>query len=422
MDNPSFDEMHVVEPRAAGIDVHKLQMTVTLRLCEPGQSLPVAITRTFPTHPSGLRNMVGWLGEHKVAAATMEGTGIYWEPPFRALQEAGVRARLVHAQHVRQLKGRKTDVSDSIWLARVCQFELVQASFVPSREFSELRQMCRFRRKLVQDGARLRQRIHKIIDRAGLPLGGVLSDIFGVNGRIILDGLIAGRTAAQMLGELTHHVRSKIERLALTLEAKLDAHSVWRLRGLLDDHDGIKERIEDLDDRVERSLEEYRHELNLLETIPGIGRPTAHAILAEVGPHPARTFGSAMRLASWAGLCPGSNESAGKRRSGHTRRGNATLRTSLCECAHAAGRTKDSQFSAYHKAQTARIGFKKATMATAHKLLRVAYAVLRDKAPYKDPNIDYENLFVKRNSARWLRMLDKHGFLKEITAASAAAH
>ena len=226
MDNPSFDEMHVVEPRTAGIDVHKLQMTVSLRLCEPGQSLPVAVTSTFPTRPFGLRDMVGWLGGHKVAAATMEGIGIYWERPFRALQEAGVRARLVHAQPVGQLKGKKTDVSDGIWLARVCQFELVQASFAPSREFSELRRMCRFRRKLVQDGARLRQRIHKIIDRAGLPLG-----------------------------ELTHHGRSKIERMTLTLEARLDTHSDWRLRGLLDDHDGIKERIEDLDERVERSLE-----------------------------------------------------------------------------------------------------------------------------------------------------------------------
>lgn len=134
------------------------------------------------------------------------------------------------------------------------------------------------------------------------------------------------------------------------MEARLDTQSVWRLRGLLNDHDGIKERIKDLDESVERSLEAYRHELNLLETIPGIGRPAAHGSLAEVGPHPPRTFGSAMRLASWAGLCPGSYESAEKRHSGHTRRGTATLRTSLCESTHAAGRTKGSQFFAYHKA------------------------------------------------------------------------
>ncbi len=160
----SIDEMHVVEPRAAGIDVHKLQLTVSLRLCEVGGPAAQCLTQTFATHPQGLRSMVAWLAEHPIGAATMESTGVYWEQPYRALEQAGVRARLVHAQHVRQLKGKKTGVCDSMWLARICQFELAQASFVPPREFADLRQMCRYRRKLVADRVRMRQRIHKLLD------------------------------------------------------------------------------------------------------------------------------------------------------------------------------------------------------------------------------------------------------------------
>jgi len=220
------DEMHVVEPRAAGIDVHKMQSTVSLRVCEPGQAQPLALTEIFPTHPQGLQEMVGWLAEHRVGAATMEGTGVYWEQPYRALEDAGIRARLVHAQHVRQLKGWKTDVADSLWLARICQFGLARASFVPDRDYSDLRQLCRYRRKLVEDRARLRQRIHKTIDREGLRIGGVLTDIFGRNGRKILDGLVEGRAAREILTELTYHVRSKLGRLAFALEAELDLHSI----------------------------------------------------------------------------------------------------------------------------------------------------------------------------------------------------
>ena len=415
MDKFDVDEMHVVEPRAAGIDVHKMQLTVSLRLCEPGRPSALTLTGTFATHPQGLRKMVGWLAEHEVGAATMEGTGIYWEKPYRTLEAEGVRVRLVHAQHVKQIKGRKTDVADSLWLARICQFGLARASFVPSKDFSDLRQLCRYRRKVVRDRARLRHRIHKTVDREGLHVGGVLSDLFGVNGRRILDGLVSGLDAERILAGLTAHVRGKLDHLARALEAELDPHSLWRLQGLLQDCDAIERRIRELDQRVEDALAaDHRRQLDLLETIPGIGRTSAHAILAEIGPDLARTFPSAQHLASWAGICPGNNESAGKRRSGRTRRGNETLKVTLTECAHAAARTLGAQFHGYHGALTKRIGYRKAVTATAHKLLRVIYAVLRDDRPYRDPNIDYERLFVKRNAPRWLRMLKKHRLLEEL--------
>ena len=250
MDKFDVDEMHVVEPRAAGIDVHKMQRTVSLRLCEPGRPSALTLTGTFATHPQGLRKMAGWLAEHEVGAATMEGTGIYWEKPYRTLEAEGVRVRLVHAQHVKQIKGRKTDVADSLWLARICQFGLARASFVPSKEFSDLRQLCRYRRKVVRDRARLRHRIHKTVDREGLHVGGVLSDLFGVNGRRILDGLVSGLDAERILAGLTAHVRGKLDRLARALEAELDPHSLWRLQGLLQDCDAIERRIRELDQRV----------------------------------------------------------------------------------------------------------------------------------------------------------------------------
>ena len=184
-----------------------------------------------------MRNMVGWLREPKAAETTMEGTGIYWEPPFREVKEAAIRGRLVYAQLVSRLEGRKTDVSHSIWLARVCQFEHVQASHVPSCEFFELRKICRFRRKLVQDGARDRHRIHKTIDPPGLPFGGLLSLILGVSGRTILERFGGGDTAAHMLGNLNHHVHSRIERLTLTLVLRFTKKDRGRVR-LSDRDDG----------------------------------------------------------------------------------------------------------------------------------------------------------------------------------------
>ena len=196
---------------------------------------------------------------------------------------------------------------------------------------------------------------------------------------------------------------------------ELDPHSLWRLQGLLPDCDAAERRVRQLDRRVEDVLAaDHRRQLDLLETVPGIGRTSAHAILAEIGPDLARTFPTAQHLASWTGICPGNNESAGKRRSGRTRRGNETLKVTLTECAHAAARTLGSQFDGCHGALTRRIGYRKAVTATAHKLLRIVYAVLRDDQPYRDPNVDYERLFVKRNAPRWLRMLKKHRFLQEL--------
>ena len=229
-DTLHVDDMHVVQPRAAGLDVHKMCITAAVRLCEAGRGLARTAVREFSALPDGLRAMTDWLRSHGVTAAAMEGTGVYWKAPFEALEDAGIHAELFHAQHVKQIRGKKTDVNDSLWLARICQFGLALPSYVPPRQFRQLRQLTRYRRTLVAERSRNRNRVHKTLDHDGLRLGGILSDIFGVNGRRILDGLVAGHPPGRILAGLTTHVQAKLEPLAQALAAALDPLALLKLQ------------------------------------------------------------------------------------------------------------------------------------------------------------------------------------------------
>ena len=405
------DELHVVHARAAGLDVHKMEITATVRLSGAGGP-PAAETRRFEALPSGLRELAGWLRGLGVSAAAMEGTGVYWEAPHDALAEAGIEVQLLHAQQVKQLRGRKTDIADSRWLARVCQFGLGQPSFVPAREFRELRVLCRHRRTLVGERSRVRNRAGKVVDRSGARVGGVISDIFGMNGRRILDGLVDRLGRDAILETLSSHVRDKVDRLGDALTAAMSDADRVVLGDLLRQHDAVERRIGALDREIAKGLAAHANRLRLLQTIPGIDAVSAAAILAETGPDPARVFGSADRLAAWAGVCPGNNESAGKRRGARARAGSSHLRGLLVACAHGAARTRTSQFHAYHGAIAGRRGHKRAIVATARKLARVIYAVLRDGKPYRDPEVDYEALLVKRKAPRWIAKLREFGILE----------
>ena len=405
------DNLHVVHARAAGLDIHKMQITASVRTCGSDGGESQLETRTFEALPSGLDEMVAWLLDREVDGAVMEGTGIYWLAPFEALEAAGIPAMLVNAQQVKQLKGRKTDVADSVWLARVCQFGLASPSYVPPKAFRDARVLTRYRRTLVGQRSRVRNRVQKVLDRRGVRVGGVIADVFGRNGRRILDGLAEGLERDAILGSLSYHIQHKLERLDDALSLSLNASDRLVLRDLLFDHDAVEERIVALDGEIEDVLQPWEERIVLLMTIPGIDRASACAILAEIGPE-LDVFGSSDRLAAWAGLCPGNGESAGKRRKVQTRRGCKTLRTVLVECAHGAARTRGCQFQGYHKALMVRRGYKRAIVATAHKLLRVIYVVLRDERPYHDPEADYEALMVNRNAPRWIRMLRRHGFLE----------
>ena len=411
------DDMHVVCARAAGLDVHKMHVTATVRLCEAGSGAARTATREFSALPDGLRAMTEWLCGHGVTAAAMEGTGVYWKAPFEALEDAGIQADLHHAQQVKQIRGKKTDVNDSLWLARICQFGLALPSYVPPRLFRQLRQLTRYRRKLVDERSRARNRVHKTLDHDGLRLGGVLSDIFGVNGRRILDGLVAGHSPRYILANLTHHVAAKLAPLTQALAATLDPLALFALQLQMEAVDRADTALVALDKRIRTVLADYQRALRLLQTIPGIDYGSACTILAEIGPD-LGAFRKACSIGPWAGVAPGNNSSAGKRRSGRARKGNPTLRATLAECAHGAVRTKSSQFYGHHRMLAGRLGYKRAILASAHKLLRVIHAVLRDDRPYTDPDIDYEKLVVERNAPRWLRMLTRHGFLAEVQAAA----
>ena len=277
------DEMHVVHARAGGLDVHKMQITASVRLCQPGGGVQCA-TRQFSALPAGLDELTQWLASHRVTAVAMEGTGIFWKAPLEAREEAGIEPLLLHVQFVQQVKGRKSDVADSLWLARICQFGLCRPSYVPPRDFRQLRQLSRYRRKLVGEPSRARNRVHKTLDHDGLRLGGALSDIFGRNGRKILDGLVAGHDQAAILASLSGHVQPKLELLEQVLAARLDEHALWKLSDLLRAHDAASASIAELDARLEAALAPLAEQIRLLETVPGIDRGSACAIRVELGP------------------------------------------------------------------------------------------------------------------------------------------
>ena len=282
--------------------------------------------------------------------------------------------------------------------------------------------LSRHRRKLVARRSQVRNQTQKVIDRGGVRIGAVLSDIFGRNGRRILDGLVARRPSTDILASLSAHVRGKLEQLGDALGLTLRETERRLLADLLSEHDTLSRRVDDFDRHLDEALAPWAEQLRLLETLPGIDHTAACAILSETGADPHRVFGNAHRLAAWAGLCPGNNESAGKRRTGRTRRGNQTLRTVLIECAHAAARTHNCQFQTYHQTLTRKRGFKRAIVATAHKLLRCVFAVLRDATPYRDPDTDYEALLVQRSASRWLRKLHQFDILVRNDDGTCSVH
>ena len=337
----------------------------------------------------------------------MEGTGIYWITPFEALEDGGIKPLLVNARQVKQLRGRKTDVADSVWLARVCQFGLCSPSHVPPKLFRELRNLSRHRRKLINQRSSARNRVQRVIDRSGIRIGGILCDVFGWNGRRILDGLTEGMESEAIIASLSSHVSGKVCDIESALGAKLNPSDRFILQDLLLEHDCLEQRIRELEREISKGLCASEEKLELLQTIPGVDHSSACAILTEIGPDPG-VFPSAKHLASWSGLCSGNNESAGKRKSSRTPMGSKTLKTVMIECAHGAARTKDCQFHSYCKLLTARRGYRRAIVATAHKLLRTVYAVLRDMKPYYDKEADYEALMIMRNAPRWIEMLKKH--------------
>jgi transposase len=379
--------MEPLYERCCGLDVHK--RTVVACVVVPGTGRQVRReVRTFGTMTDSLLALADWLTGHGVTHVALESTGVYWRPIWNVL-EGQATLLLVNPRHVKQVPGRKTDVRDCEWLADLLRHGLLKASFVPDRPQRELRELTRYRTSLVRERAAEANRVQKTLEGANLKLGDVASDPLGVSGRRMLAALIGGATDPAALADLAlGQLRAKLPQLERALAGRVGAHQRFLLAHQLAHLDSLDELIERLSAEIAERLRPVEALVARLDAIPGVGRRTAEVLVAEVGTDPSR-FPSAAHLASWAGMCPGNHESAGKRASGKTRKGNRWLRTALVEAAHAAGRTKHTYFAAHYRRLVARRGVKKAVVAVGHSILTVVYHLLTRPEPYQDLGATY---------------------------------
>ena len=404
--------------RVAGIDVHRMLHVVTLVIEQPDGSIEQN-SREFGGFKRDCRALSTWLVEMNVELVVMESTGIYWKSLYSHIERAGIEAWVVNAHFVKHVPGRKTDMSDSQWLAVLARFGLVRGSFIPPQDLRELRMVSRYRRKLNTMRASEINRLHKLLDDGGIKLGGVVSDINGVSAREMVAGLLDGKPINELLGMARGALKLKREDLQAALDGDLTKRHMFVLSHLHAHIDMLERDLTDLDTYILGAMTPYQWAHRLLQTIPGIDQIASALILIEIGDDMTR-FGAPDRLAAWAALCPGNNESAGKRKSGKTRKGNAIIRYILCECANAARMTKSS-LAAKYKSLMVRKTHKKSIVAIAHKMIRLIYLMLTRKEPYRDPMVDYNAMSAKKNAPRWIRQLKLIGQWPVTTPASASA-
>jgi len=389
--------VEVIVCRCAGLDVHKNTVMACVRVPGPDGGR-VSTVRQFRTFTAGLRQLRDWLVAEQVTQVAMEATGVYWKPVWHVLEAAtGLELMLVNAHAVRNMPGRKTDVADAVWLAQLCECGLLRPSFVPPPVIAQLRDLTRYRKKLIEERSRETQRIQKLLEDAGIKLDSVVSDILGLSARQMLEALIAGVRDVAALAELAHtRMRPKIPQLRQALEGRFAAHHALMLRMHLDHVDQLSAGIERLDVEVDRVIRPFSDQLQRLITIPGVGRRTAEVLIAEIGVD-MRRFATAAHLASWAGMCPGNHESGGKRRSGRARKGNAALRAALCEAAWAASHSRSGYLPAQYRHLLRTFGRKgqtRAIFAVGHSILVIAWHLLADNSTYQDLGGDH---FILRN-------------------------
>lgn len=397
----------MIVERCAALDVHKNTVMACVRRPAPGGGREEEV-REFRTWTSALRELRAWLASEGVTQVAMEATGVYWQPPWQVLERLkGVELLLVNAHHVKNLPGRKTDVADACWLAQLLECGLLRGSFVPPTVIVRLRELTRYRKKLIEDRSREAQRVQRLLETAGIKLDSVVSDVLGKSAREMLEALIAGERDVERMAEMARtRMRPRIPELRLALEGGFTDHHGTLLRMHLDHIDQLSATISKLDGEVVRQTAPFAEQLRRLCTIPGIGVRTAEVIIAEIGVDMTR-FPTAAHLASWAGLCPGNHESAGKRRSGRARKGNVALRTALCEAAWCASRTNGTYLQAQYRRFCRRFGTKqeaKAIFAVAHSLLVIIWNVLSAETDQETGElVSYQDLgadwFDKRNDA-----------------------
>jgi transposase len=403
------DMLHTLIHCCAGLDVHRSLVVATILKSAPDEGLEKKV-REFPAFRRSLQEMARWLKREDVELAVMESTGIYWKAVFDALEDEEIEAMVVNARHVKNVPGRKTDVMDSEWLAELARCGLLRSSFIPPRDIRELRLLTRYRMKLSGILSGEKNRLHKVLDDCGIRLGAVVSDIDGVSAREMVRALLDGSSSPKEIARLARgKLRNKLDKLELSLDGRISDRHRMLLEAITNHIEGLQQQIQEMDRQVFAAMEPYAQEWSLLQTIPGMDQISAAMLLIEIGVDMSR-FGSRERLSSWAGMCPGNNESAGKRKSGRSRKGNRYVRAILCEAANAARKT-GSQFKGLYQGLVIRRGHKRAIIAVGHRILEIVYLLLSRKEPYEDPCVDYEALMVKRNAPRWIEALRKYGYL-----------
>lgn len=379
-----FDQ--VVE-RGAGMDVHKETIVVTIQ----GKGIKTE-TKSFRTFTSSLKKLREWLKQHGITHLAMESTGVYWKPVFNVLGD-DFMIILVNARHVKNVPGHKTDKQDSKWLAKLLLSGLLKGSFIPGKEIRDLRDLVRTKTQLTGEISSAKNRFIKFMESANIKLSSVLTDVFCVTGQKIIAEILDGDYKPERLLYHVHgRVKASRQDIIEALTGNLDEHYRFMMKTMLEHIANIENVIAKIDAQIMQKTEDHKEILELLETIPGVGRDGAICIVAEIGTN-MEAFASHKHLASWAGMCPGNNESAGKNKSGRITYGNAFLRTFLVQMAWAAARTKNTYLSSKYKSLVGRRGKKRAVIAVGHKILIAAYFIMKNKVGYNELGEEYLNNF-----------------------------
>jgi transposase len=393
--------MQVVHERCAGLDVHKDLVVACLRIVEG--SKPRSQIRRFATTTSALLALGDWLEDNRCTHVAMEATGIYWKPVWHLLEDRGLELVLANALHIKAVPGRKSDVNDAGWIAELLAHGLIRSSFVPPAAIQDVRDLTRTRKQLVREVCQHALRIQKTLEDANIKLSSVISNVLGVSGRAMLDAMIAGESDPAKLAQLADpHLKASAEELTEALRGRVTANHCFLLKLHLDQIDGLRRAIRDVEARLEDLLEPFRPQVKLLTTIPGVSETLAHVVIAEIGVDMSR-FPTAAHLVSWSGLSPRLDESAGKHHSTRLRRGAPWLKPDLVQAAWCSVRAKKSYLRAQFYRLKSRRGPKKAIAAVAASMLTAIYYILRDGLPYRDLGPDYFD------------RLDKNKLLKRLT-------
>jgi transposase len=408
--------MEVVHPRCCGIDVHQASLAVCVAIKEKGRSEKYKLR--CGTTTAELLRLADWLQGHQVTHVAMEATGVYWKPVWHIL-EGQFELLLANPLQVQALRGRKTDLKDGERIADFLQHGLLQGSFVPSQPIQQLRDLTRSRTTLKQEQVRIGNRIRKVLEDANIKLSSVMSDVMGVSGRAMLRAMVRGESDPETLAGLARkRLRGKIPVLQQAAAGSLNEHHRFLLEQWLTHWDELTERIAKFDERIEEHMRPFAAAVETWNSLPGIDRITAWTMVAEMGADMSQ-FPTVAHAASWAGLCPGQEESAGKRKSGRTRRGNVWLRRALTQAAWGASMTKGSYFKAFYHRLAARKGKKRAIVAVAHALLSTGYMLLWTGRKFSDLGEDYfDRLDRERLTKRLVKRLEKLGHQVSIQPAA----